>query len=197
MKPSLQRLFEFHELMNEFAAIERIVHVKRHGKNIKESDAEHSYNLAMMAWFIVEHFPELDKDKVIRLALVHDLVEIYAGDTFAFAEQALLDSKVAREAAAQEELAKQWQDFPSLHEAITEYEERRSPEARFVYALDKVIPNIAIYLNEGHTWHAHKITVERLHQEKVAKVALSPEVKPYWDALHTLLLASPEYISSA
>lgn len=193
-KPSLKRIIELHELLDSFAAIERVIHIKRRGKFELESDTEHSYNLAMTAWFIADHFPEIDKDKVIKLGLVHDLVEIHAGDTFAFAEQEHLDSKAAREAAAQKLLAEDWKDFPDLHAAIQEYEERETPEARFVYALDKLMPMFTIYLNEGRTWHEHNLSLDRLHNEKKHKVQVSPEISPYVDELYELLLKSPHLL---
>jgi putative hydrolases of HD superfamily len=196
-KPDIKRVIEFHRLLNDFAAIERVIHVKRHGKHTLESDTEHSYNLAMMAWFLAEHFPHLDKNRVILLSLVHDIVEVHAGDTFAFADQELLDSKPAREAAAQKQLAAEWPDFPDMHAAIHEYELRQTPEACFVYALDKLMPMLAIYLNEGHTWHENGLTLERLNKEKQPKIACSPEVKQYWNELYDLLLKSPELLPKA
>jgi putative hydrolase of HD superfamily len=191
-KPDVGRLIEFHRLLNEFAQIERVIHLKRHGKSELESDTEHSFNLAMTAWFIAEYFPELDKGKVIQLALVHDLVEVHAGDTFAFAEQAQLDSKAEREAAAQKQLTTEWPDFKGMHKAIAEYETRHTPEARFVYAMDKIMPVLTIYLNEGLTWHEKQISLERLHKEKMAKMTAFPEVLVYWEELYELLRNSPE-----
>lgn len=193
-KPSIERILELQELLNTFASIERIVHVKRHGTHVQETDTEHSYNLAMTAWFLADYFSKLNKAAVIRLALVHDLVEIHAGDTFAYGEQAMLDSKAAREAAAQKQLATDWKDFPDMHHAITEYEVRQSPEACFVYALDKIMPMMAIYLNEGHSWHKHDITLERVKVEKLHKIASSPEIAKYWDALCELLEQRPDLI---
>jgi putative hydrolase of HD superfamily len=74
------------------------------GKYIQENDTEHSYNLAMTAWYLAAYFPELDKNKLIRYALVHDLVEIHAGDTFAFGDAKHIASKSEREAAALNQL---------------------------------------------------------------------------------------------
>ena len=190
--PNVPRLIEFHKLLNSFAEIERIVHIKRHNEHVLESDSEHAYNLAMMAWFIADYFPELDRNKVICLALVHDLVEIHAGDTYVFADQSHLDSKATREEAARRTLAKDWPDFPALHEAIAEYEERKTPEACFTYALDKIMPMFAIYLNDGFTWHEKQITLKQLDIEKRAKMSVSPEAFPYWEELHAMLKEQPK-----
>ena len=191
-KPSIERLLEFHQLLNRFAEVERVVHIKRGGKYVLESDSEHAYNLAMTAWFVADSFPGLDRNKVVELALVHDLVEIHAGDTFAFGEQAHLDSKAAREAAAQKQLAKDWADFPALHAAIAEYEALQTAEARFTYALDKLMPMLTVYLNDGFTWRDKKLTLERMAREKRQKMSTFPEVLPYWEALHGILLKQPE-----
>lgn len=191
-KPDIRRLIEFHAFLNQFAEIERVVHVKRRGQILLESDTEHSYNAAMTAWFLAEHFPELDQSKVLKLALVHDLVEVHAGDTFIFAEQELLDSKKEREAAAQKTLAAEWPDFPGLHEAIEEYESLATPEACFVYALDKLMPMITVYLNDGVTWREKEMALERIDQEKSFKMKAAPEVYAYWEELHKILLTHPE-----
>lgn len=193
-KPAIERLLQFHKLLDSFAAIERIIHIKRRGNYVQESDTEHSYNLAMTAWFIAASFPELNKDTVIKLALIHDLVEIHAGDTFAYAEQPLLDNKAEREAAAQKKLSEEWPDFPDLHTGIAEYESLSTPEACFVYALDKLMPVFVIYLNEGHTWKTRNLTLERLAKEREKKVLVSPEIAPYWDTLYKLLLNSPDLL---
>lgn len=190
-KPKIERLIEFHEFLNKFAEIERVVHVKRHEQHVLESDTEHSYNLAMTAWFLASSFKELNQEKVLKLALVHDLVEIHAGDTYVFADEEMLESKHSREAEAMAKIKVEWADFSDMVSAIEEYEARKTPEACFVYALDKVMPNIAIYLNEGHTWKEKQITLSDLNNEKKDKVKLAPEIERYWVELHKLLEASP------
>jgi len=191
-KPTVERLLNFHRMLLKFSEIERVIDIKRGGKLIQESDSEHSYNLALMAWYLASYFPELSAPKVVLYALVHDLVEVHAGDTFVFADQDTLDSKAAREAAAQKQLATEWPDFPDLHTAIREYEDRSTPEAKFTYALDKFIPVLTIYLNDGYTWHDRNILLEQLDKEKRHKMSEYPELLTYWDKLYDLLKAAPE-----
>jgi putative hydrolase of HD superfamily len=81
-KPDIHRLIAFEELLLRFRTIERMIPLPFSSQE-NENDAEHSYALAMTAWFLAPHFPHLDRDEVIRMALAHDLVELYAGDTFA------------------------------------------------------------------------------------------------------------------
>src|SRR5262245_4469741 len=140
-QPELTRLIELQQLLLKFRAIKRNIYVPAN-VNEQENDSEHSYDLTIAAWFLAQYFSELNRDKVIRLCLVHDLIEIYAGDTFAYGEKAHIASKQQREAAAAAKLTAEWRDFPDLKDTITEYELCESAEAKFVYALDKIMPAI-------------------------------------------------------
>ena len=197
MKPSLERLLELQRLLSAFNQVDRKAHRKHAGNYVYENDTEHSYNLAITAWFLAQHFPELDTTKVIAYSLVHDLVEVHAGDTYIYGTPEELASKVDREAAALKKLEQDWKDFPELTEAIHSYEERSNNESRFVYALDKIMPIMQIYVHDGYSWDANNVTVEMLHKNKVEKVALSPEIEPYFHELHELLLAHPELIKKS
>lgn len=194
-KPDLHRLIELQKLLLAFSQIDRQSHRKHNKGYINETDTEHSYNLAMTAWFLAPHFPELDRDLLIRYALAHDLVEIHAGDTNIFAPDDVIATKRAREMAAAKKLGQDWSDFPDIHGLIERYENRADNEARFIYALDKIMPIMLIYINDGHSWVINSITLEKLHAAKADKVALSPEIKPYYDELYTLLVQSPELIA--
>lgn len=186
-KPDIHRLFEFQKLLSEFSQIDRATH-RKHGDNfVHENDTEHSYDLAMTAWYLAEYFPHLDVNKLIRYALIHDLVEVHAGDTYIYGAQADLDSKQEREQIALEKLQKDWSDFPSLLKDINTYEKHDSEESKFVYALDKIMPILLVYINDGYTWKREGITPERLHEAKKHKVALSPEIDSYYEQLYKLL----------
>lgn len=195
--PDIHRVLELQKLLLAFSQIERVVDRKHKDAYIRESDTEHSYNLAMTAWFLAPYFPHLDPDAIIRLALVHDMVEIHAGDTYAYAEQEILDTKAAREAAALKKLQQEWPDFPGLTATIHAYEQRDTEEAKFVYALDKIMPMLVIYLSDGYTWKREGVTLEKQHNAKKDKIAVSPEIKSYYDALHELLQAVPDIIARA
>jgi len=86
----------FIALIHKFQHVERRVFAK--GKDIRENDVEHSYQLTVVSWFIAScNNLSLDKDLLIKYGLVHDLVEVYAGDTFFYANEAELKDKVVRE----------------------------------------------------------------------------------------------------
>lgn len=185
----LDKLLNFTKLLDEFRAVERVVRVT--GQDRYENDTEHSYNLAMMAWYIVSSTKtSLDPDKVIRYALVHDFLEVYAGDTYTYStDQSHLDSKHDREAAAIVKLRETLVEFSDLHASIKAYESREDPESRFVYALDKIEPILHMYLDHGRTWKEEGISLERLYNSKVSKVSISPEIQRYFDEFILLLKA--------
>lgn len=194
-KPNIARVLDLQKLLLMFSQIERVIDRKHKDAYIRESDTEHSYNLAMTAWFLASYFPKLDVEKLIKFALAHDLVEVHAGDTYAFADKELIDTKAAREAAAVERLKQEWPDFEELHQIIHAYEQKDSEEAKFIYALDKIMPIMAIYISDGYTWKHEGLTLERLHEVKIQQIAVSEDIKPYYEELYDLLIKSPHLIA--
>lgn len=193
-KPSLDRLLDFQRLLLQFSQIERVVHRKHTNGYVRENDTEHSYNLAMTAWFLAPHFPELDPNLLIRYALVHDVVEVHAGDTYVFADALQLSSKPERERAALRRLEAEWPDFLDLTDTIHIYEARGDNESKFIYALDKIMPIMQIYISDGHTWKKENLTLKVLHHNKQSKISVSKDIEPYYKDLMALLEASPELI---
>jgi putative hydrolases of HD superfamily len=194
-KPDIHRLLELQKLLLQFQAIERVTHTPEPHRY--ENDTEHSYNLALTAWFLCGHFLHLDRDKVIRFALLHDMVEVHAGDTYIYGDQASLDSKQTREADALKRLEVEWKDFPDMAATIHDYEQRNNEEAKFVYALDKIMPIMLIYLGKGYTWQQEGIPHERLHEAKRHKVSVSSEINEYYRQLHELLIDNPQLFPKA
>lgn len=195
-KPDIHRLLKLQSLLLEFSQIERWLHRKHNNAMIRENDTEHSYNLALTGWYLSAYFPELDRDRVIRYALVHDIVEVHAGDTYVYADAAVKATKKTREAAALTKLIAEWPDFSDLTDQITEYEARKSSEAKFVYALDKLMPVMLIYLHEGYTWQKQHITLEKLQAVKRQVVQSHPEVEKYYDDLEVLLMQNRHMFAS-
>lgn len=125
-----------------------------------ENDAEHSWHLAIMALLLKEHAaaPRVDLMRVLKMVLVHDLVEIDAGDTYCYDEQGNV-GKVARERIAATRLfgllpADQSADLWALWE---EFEARETPEAKYAAALDRVQPLMHNYYNHGVIWKQHAV----------------------------------------
>jgi 5'-deoxynucleotidase YfbR-like HD superfamily hydrolase len=134
------------------------IHLERY-----ENSAEHSWTLALMAMVLAEHTDEkLDLMRVLQMLLVHDLVEVDAGDTFCY-DLAANVTKADRERYAAERLfgllpEDQEREFRQLWE---EFEARESGEARFANALDRLLPLLQNFHNGGGSWREFGINVER------------------------------------
>lgn len=157
------------------------------GETRYENTVEHSYQLTLLAWYLIEKEKlPLNKDLVIKYALVHDLVETYAGDTYIFDTKGK-ESKAQREHDAQKRIASEFPEFNELHTLIQAYELKQDPESRFVYALDKLIDPISIYMENGKLWHEKNITLQSMLDYKTEKIAIDPTVSKYFEELVVLL----------
>ncbi|GLX05818.1 hydrolase [Microbispora sp. NBRC 16548] len=137
----------------------------------RENDAEHSWHLAMMAMTLAEHAPPgTDMSRVVAMLLVHDIVEVDAGDTFVYDPVAVEGQAALERAAADRIFGLLPEDQGArLRGLWDEFEERRTPEARFARALDRLAPIIANHHNEGGTWSLYKVTAGQV-MEKVRLV---------------------------
>ncbi len=126
----------------------------------QENDAEHSWHISVMALLLKDYYNKpVDIEKVIKMLLIHDLVEIYAGDTYAYDEKAYHD-KADREQLAAEKLfsilPKAYKGcFMSLWE---EFEADETNESEYASILDRTQPLLLNYHNEGRPWIKHGIT---------------------------------------
>jgi putative hydrolase of HD superfamily len=124
-----------------------------------ENDAEHAWHLAMMALILSEHAEEaVDLSRVIKMVLIHDIVEADAGDTFLYDEDAN-EPKAEMEKLAAERIfgllpRDQQTELTSLWE---EFEARKTPDARFAAAIDRLEPMMQNALTSGYAWKRHNI----------------------------------------
>jgi putative hydrolase of HD superfamily len=126
----------------------------------RENSAEHSWHLAMMALVLAEYVPpEVDLLRALKMVLLHDLVEIDAGDAFCYDEQANRN-KAQRESLAAARLfgLLPQEQGAELHGIWQEFEAFESPTARFAVALDRLQPLLLNQQNQGGTWKMHGIT---------------------------------------
>ena len=130
----------------------------------RENSAEHSWHLAVMAVLLAEYGPAgLDLGRVIKMVLVHDLVEIDAGDTFCYDQSALLDQADRERRAADRLFALLPDDLAAeLRGLWEEFDARASAEARFAAALDRLQPVLHNYTTEGGTWREHRVTRDQV-----------------------------------
>ncbi|WP_010269098.1 HD domain-containing protein [Paenibacillus senegalensis] len=158
MKDRLQQQIDF------IVEIDKLKQISRRSRLIGtdrlENDAEHSWHIATMAILLSEHAnePSLDLIKVLRMLLIHDLVEIDAGDTFAYDTDGHKDKREREERAAKRIFgllpADQAEEFVALWH---EFEERKTVEARYAVAMDRLQPLLLNYFNEGCSWRANQI----------------------------------------
>lgn len=181
-----KQLIDFLHFTHEFREVVRIAR-SPHAKQF-ENDTEHSYQLAMVAWFLIDQKKlKLNKELCLMYALAHDLVEVYAGDTYIF-DKRKVPSKVRREHQALLKIKKRFSHFKSLVSTIEKYESKKDKESKFIYALDKIIPPLQIYMEDGKLWHEHRVTLADLFENKNSKIAVSKDVDKYWQELSKELL---------
>jgi len=151
-----------------------------------ENTAEHSWHLAIMAILLAEHANQpVDVARVVKMVLVHDIVEIDAGDTYFYDFAAGLD-KSERERAAADRIfgllpADQGMELRALWD---EFEDGTTADARFALALDRFIPQLHNYYTKGRSWAEHGITADRVLERNACIADGSAKL---WECARALL----------
>lgn len=164
LKKQLEFILEIDKEKNIF----RQTHLSGHGR--RENDAEHAWHMAIMAYLLQEYSNEpIDVSRVMLMCLIHDVVEIDAGDTYAYDTEGLKTQK-AREEAAKERiysLLPEDQKF-NLQAIFDEFEDNLTAEAKFAHAMDNLQPLLLNDSNNGGDWREHQVTSEQVygHQTK-------------------------------
>ena len=141
-----------------------------------ENSAEHSWHFALALVVLSEYAPpELDLLKVVKMALLHDLVEIDAGDTFVY-DLAAVALRPAKERLAADRIfailpADQTVEMRALWD---DFEAGESAEARFAAALDRLCPILLNLATGGHAWRRHGVTVQRVRERNLPALSVSP-----------------------
>ncbi|HHY65579.1 MAG TPA: HD domain-containing protein [Clostridiaceae bacterium] len=159
LKKQIRFILEIDKLKNIYRM------TKIHDGTRRENDAEHSWHIALMAFLLSEYArdPGIDILKVMKMCIVHDLVEIDAGDTFCYDAQANLDKQEREQKAADRifgmlpedqgmELRALWEEFDAME----------TPEAKYAAAMDRLQPVLMNFLNKGGTWKEHNISKEQV-----------------------------------
>ena len=149
----------------------RQTHLSGHGRN--ENDAEHAWHMAIMAYLLREYSnEEVDIGRVMLMCLIHDIVEIDAGDTYAYDEEGLKTQK-AREEAAKERIFSLLPEDQKAELAglFDEFEECLTPESRYAHAMDNLQPLILNNSNEGSDWKEHGVSAPTVYKRQ-SKTAL-------------------------
>ena len=141
----------------------RQTHLSGHGRN--ENDAEHAWHMAIMAYLLREYSNEpVDITRVMLMCLIHDVVEIDAGDTYAYDAEGLKTQK-AREEAAKERIYSLLPENQKkeLSAIFDEFEESKTPEAKFAHAMDNLQPLMLNNSNGGGDWREHGVSAEQVY----------------------------------
>lgn len=158
----IRRQMAFAAEVDKLKGIERMISVI--GGARRENSAEHSWHLGVLAPLLAEYAPEpVDVLSVQTMLLIHDIVEIDAGDAFCFSEEAL-QGQEERERRAAERLFGLLPDDQAvaLRRCWAEFEEGSTPEARFAVAIDRFQGLLMNYHNNGGTWVEHGITRDQI-----------------------------------
>lgn len=142
----------------------------------RENDVEHSWHLAMMIAVLGEHFRDLDILKTMKMALIHDIVEIYAGDTFAYDEKGYEDKEEREQLAAKKIFsllpADQEREYADLWR---EFEAMETEEAVCAAIMDRVQPLMMNYSSKGKMWLSHGVTPEKVRKRNRIVLEKAPE----------------------
>lgn len=149
----------------------------------KENDAEHAWHMALFVMVLSEYANEdIDVLKTMKIVLIHDLIEIYAGDTYAYDSKGN-ESKRGRELAAADRLFNilpedQAEEFRALWD---EFEENITPEARFANTMDKIQPLMLNNASEGRSWEEHGVHASQVYGRNEKTHLGSEELWKYAD----------------
>ncbi len=148
-------------------------------KSKRENDAEHSWHLALYAMILKEYCAEeTDIERVIKIVLIHDLVEVYAGDTFAYDADAHFDKeKREKEAAAKLFGMLEADQRDEINALWEEFEQGKTPEARFALVCDRLQPLIHNFLTEGHTWQEGHVKAHQVLERNNIAGDTAPEIR--------------------
>lgn len=132
----------------------------------RENDAEHSFSLAIAAAVLAEYSNEpVDITKVMKMVLVHDAVEIYAGDTYCYDDEGAKTKEAREKAAAEKVFGTLPEEQAAEYRALwDEFERNDTPEARFSNAMDRIQPLLLNYSREGYSWKEHGVNSSQVRK---------------------------------
>lgn len=163
MNDKLKQQLDFILEIDKEKNILRQTHLSGHGR--RENDAEHAWHMAIMAYLLKEYSNEpVDITKVMIMCLIHDIVEIDAGDTYAYDTEGLKTQK-AREDAAKERIFSLLPDAQKeeLTALFDEFEESKTAESRFAHVMDNLQPLLLNNSNGGADWREHEVYASQVY----------------------------------
>lgn len=182
----INKLLEFLKFSLQFRQTQRAIYAV--GDKRMENDVEHSYQLALLTWYVIESEKlKLDPNLAIRYTLVHDLEEAINGDVDAFNEKGR-ENKEQKEKVARKKIMKMFPNWVSYKKLSKQYKEQNDEESKLVNGLDKILPVINIYLDKGRTWKKEGMTLKRITENKRVKTAVHPLTHDLWIKIEKMLI---------
>ncbi|MBR1479173.1 MAG: HD domain-containing protein [Lachnospiraceae bacterium] len=174
MDDRIKKQLDFSLEIDKEKNIFRQTHLSDKGRN--ENDAEHAWHMAVMAYLLKEYANEkIDISRVMLMCLIHDIVEIDAGDTYAYDKEGIKSQKQRENLAKQRIFSilpdDQKEEMTALFD---EFEECETPEAKFAHAMDNLQPLILNNSNDGGDWKEHGVTARQVY-ERQSKTRLGSE----------------------
>lgn len=163
MDERLKKQLDFALEIDKEKNILRQTHLSGHGRN--ENDAEHAWHMAIMAYLLREYSNEpVDITRVMLMCLINDVVEIDAGDTYAYDEEGKKTQKAREEAAKERIYSLLPEDQKEELAAIfDEFEESKTPESKFAHAMDNLQPLMLNNSNDGGDWREHGVSAKQVY----------------------------------
>ncbi len=180
----LTTLLHFFETIDQFKTVYRANYISEQSRH--ENDAEHTWHMAMFALLLHKELSiETDIEHTLKLILTHDLVEIYAGDTPAFDDAGHLDKDEREERAAQALFAPLPEDVRTqIYGWWREFEECRTPEARYARAVDKLQAFAQNVFSQGRNWRENGVTAEKSRAINRAAREFDPALTQAFELLY-------------
>jgi putative hydrolase of HD superfamily len=180
----LAAILDFLMLIDRFKGIERGGYLADGSR--RETDSDHAWHLALYAILLHGEIGfDTDLGRVLCLVAVHDLVEIYAGDTYAYDDAALADQAAREEAAAERLFGMLPEDLRGRVDGLwREFEAGATPEARFARALDRLQAFAQSVLAGGRAWREHGVSRARTRERMAEALRADPAIARMVEALY-------------
>ena len=172
--------------------VDKLKHVLRQtilmDRSRRENSAEHSWHIALLVFVLAEYSSQTDIDlfHVMKMLVIHDLVEIDAGDTYCYDDKGREDQAQREKIAADRVFGLLPSDQAAEFRALwDEFEKRETAESRFANAMDRVQPFLHNYFTNGQTWQANKINSRQVHERMRPVKDGAPDL---WDYVNNLIM---------
>lgn len=182
---TLNKFLNFLRFTEQFRSTKRGILAVNENRN--ENDIEHSYQLAIITWYVIETEKlKLNSNLAIKYALIHDLEESLYGDIHIFDEKGRTEKEL-KESEARKKIVKMFPKWNEYEKLSNSYKLLKDEESRLVNGLDKILPVLNIYLDSGKTWKQERMTLTKIFDNKRKTVTVHAFSKKLWRAIENLL----------